>query len=110
MRSFDLPGNPSIRPCGTDDARPRPTTCALVSDHQLVTLGDLEAAARVLAPVAVRTPVLPSDVLTEQLGGPIYIKPEMLQRGGAFKFRGAYNFLSRMDPELRRRGVIAPSS
>jgi threonine dehydratase len=34
----------------------------------------------------------------------------MLQRGGAFKFRGAYNFLSRMDPDIRRRGVIAPSS
>src|SRR5207237_4121783 len=38
------------------------------------------------------------------------IKPEMLQRGGAFKFRGAYNFLARMDGEVRRRGVIAPSS
>ena len=77
---------------------------------QLVTIGDLEAAARTLAPVAVRTPVLPADVLTEQLGGPVFIKPEMLQRGGAFKFRGAYNFLSHMDPELRRKGVIAPSS
>jgi len=77
---------------------------------QLVTIGDLEAAARTLAPVAVRTPILPADVLTEQLGGPVFIKPEMLQRGGAFKFRGAYNFLSHMDPELRRKGVIAPSS
>jgi len=83
---------------------------ALVNDLQLVTIGDLEAAARTLAPVAVRTPVLPADVLTEQLGGPVFIKPEMLQRGGAFKFRGAYNFLSHMDPELRRKGVIAPSS
>jgi threonine dehydratase len=40
----------------------------------------------------------------------VWIKPEMLQRGGAFKFRGAYNFLSKMDPEVRKRGVIAPSS
>jgi threonine dehydratase len=77
---------------------------------QLVTLRDLEAAARVLAPVAVRTPLLPADVLTDLVGGPVWIKPEMLQRGGAFKFRGAYNFLSRMDPDIRRRGVIAPSS
>jgi threonine dehydratase len=77
---------------------------------QLVTIGDIESAARTLAPVAVRTPVLPADVLTEQLGGPVFIKPEMLQRGGAFKFRGAYNFLSHMDPDLRRKGVIAPSS
>lgn len=79
-------------------------------DTQLVTLRDLEAAARVLAPVAVRTPLLPADVVTDLVGGPVWIKPEMLQRGGAFKFRGAYNFLSRMDPEIRRRGVIAPSS
>ncbi|MGE5100938.1 MAG: threonine ammonia-lyase [Deltaproteobacteria bacterium] len=79
-------------------------------DTQLVTLRDLEAAARVLAPVAVRTPLLPADVVTDLVGGPVWIKPEMLQRGGAFKFRGAYNFLSHMDPEIRRRGVIAPSS
>jgi threonine dehydratase len=77
---------------------------------ELVTLRDLEAAARVLAPVAVRTPLLPADVLSDLVGGPVWIKPEMLQRGGAFKFRGAYNFLSRMDPDIRRRGVIAPSS
>jgi threonine dehydratase len=81
-----------------------------LTDTQLVTLRDLEAAARVLAPVAVRTPLLPADALTELVGGPISIKPEMLQRGGAFKFRGAYNFLSRMDPDIRARGVIAPSS
>jgi threonine dehydratase len=81
-----------------------------LTETQLVTLRDLEAAARVLAPVAVRTPLLPADVLSDLVGGPVWIKPEMLQRGGAFKFRGAYNFLSRMDPDIRRRGVIAPSS
>lgn len=77
---------------------------------QLVTIGDLEAAARVLAPVAVRTPLLPADVLSEHVGVPVFIKPEMLQRGGAFKFRGAYNFLSQLDPAERARGVVAPSS
>src|SRR5215211_3921313 len=77
---------------------------------ELVTIDDLEAAALALAPVAVRTPLLPADALTELVGGPVWIKPEMLQRGGAFKFRGAYNFLSRMDPDVRTRGVIAPSS
>ena len=77
---------------------------------QFVSLGDLEAAARALAPVAVRTPLLPFDALSERVGAPVSIKPEMLQRGGAFKFRGAYNFLSRIDPAVRRRGVIAPSS
>jgi threonine dehydratase len=79
-------------------------------DTQLVTIGDLEAAARVLAPVAVRTPLLPADPISELVGVPVFIKPEMLQRGGAFKFRGAYNFLSNMDPETRKRGVVAPSS
>jgi threonine dehydratase len=81
-----------------------------LSDSQLVTIGDLEAAASGLAPVAVRTPLLPADAISEVVGAPVWIKPEMLQRGGAFKFRGAYNYLSRMDPEVRKRGVIAPSS
>jgi threonine dehydratase len=76
----------------------------------LVTLGDLEAAARRLAPVAVRTPLLPADILSDLVGAPVWIKPEMLQRGGAFKFRGAYNFLSQLEPEERERGVVAPSS
>jgi threo-3-hydroxy-L-aspartate ammonia-lyase len=77
---------------------------------QLIDLSDLEAAARALAPVAVRTPMLPADAVSERVDAPVWIKPEMLQRGGAFKFRGAYNFLSRMDPDVRARGVIAPSS
>jgi threonine dehydratase len=79
-------------------------------DLHLVTLGDLEAAARRLAPVAVRTPLLPADILSDRVGAPVWIKPEMLQRGGAFKFRGAYNFLSQLEPEERERGVVAPSS
>jgi threonine dehydratase len=77
---------------------------------QLVSIGDLEAAARVLAPVAVRTPLLPADAISERVGVPVFIKPEMLQRGGAFKFRGAFNFLSRLSPDERARGVVAPSS
>ena len=79
-------------------------------DLGLVTLGDLEAAARRLAPVAVRTPLLPADSVSDRVGAPVWIKPEMLQRGGAFKFRGAYNFLSQLEPEERDRGVVAPSS
>jgi threonine dehydratase len=77
---------------------------------QLVTLGDLQDAARTIRPVAVRTPLLPADIVSEQLGVPVWVKPEMLQRGGAFKFRGAYNFLSHLSPQARARGVVAPSS
>jgi threonine dehydratase len=78
----------------------------------LVSLDDLEQAARTLAPVAVRTPLLPADAVSEAVNGgpPVWVKPEMLQRGGAFKFRGAYTFLARLDPADRARGVIAPSS
>ncbi len=75
-----------------------------------ISLSDIEAAARVLAPIAVRTPLLRIESLTEQFGVPILVKPEMLQRGGAFKLRGAYNFLAHMDPAVRARGVVAPSS
>jgi threonine dehydratase len=76
----------------------------------LVSLTDLHDAATLLRDVAVRTPLLPSDALTERVGAPVWVKPEMLQRGGAFKFRGAYVYLARLDAEQRARGVIAPSS
>ena len=85
-------------------------TTMSASEVTLVTLDDIEAAARTLAPVAVRTPLLRADFLSERAGVPVFLKPEMLQRGGAFKFRGAYTYLARLTPEARRRGVIAPSS
>src|SRR5215212_6527619 len=72
----------------------------------LVTLADLRAAAAILAGIAVRTPLLPAP----ELGDAVWLKPEMLQRGGAFKLLGAYTFLSKLSPEERARGVIAPSS
>ena len=80
------------------------------SEVELVTLEDIESAASGLTNVAIRTPLLPVDALTDRLGAPVHVKPEMLQRGGAFKFRGAYTYLSRLSPKTRARGVIAPSS
>lgn len=76
----------------------------------LVTLHDIEAAARGLSGIAVRTPLLPVDALSERFPAGVWVKPEMLQRTGAFKFRGAYTFLSGMSAADRARGVIAPSS
>jgi threonine dehydratase len=76
----------------------------------LITLTDLRDAARTIAGVVVRTPLLPADELTDRVGAPVWLKPETLQRGGAFKLRGAYNFLAKMSAEERSRGVIAPSS
>jgi threonine dehydratase len=84
---------------------------APMDTNALVSLDEIRAAARVLRGVAVRTPLLPCDDLSARLGGEaIFVKPEMLQRGGAFKFRGAYTFLAGLSPEARARGVIAPSS
>ncbi len=81
-----------------------------VATETLVTLEEFRAAAAVLRGVAVRTPLLPSDALGARLGVPSFVKPEMLQRGGAFKFRGAYTFLSKLDPAQRARGVVTASS
>jgi len=80
------------------------------SPDPLVSLADIQLAAQVLSNVATRTPLLYDDVLSERLGQPIWYKPEGLQRGGAFKFRGAYNFLHSLSADVRARGVIAPSS
>jgi threonine dehydratase len=75
----------------------------------LVGLAEIRAAAATIHGVAVRTPLLPAADMVP--GAPdIWVKPEMLQRGGAFKFRGAYTYLSRLSPEQLSRGVIAPSS
>jgi threonine dehydratase len=83
---------------------------ATAADSMLITLQDLKRAAEVLKPVAVRTPLLFDDVLSEKLGVEIRYKPECLQRAGAFKFRGAYNFLHSLPADVRARGVVAPSS
>lgn len=76
----------------------------------LVSLEDLRRAATVLRGVAVRTPLLPFDALSERIGTEAYIKPEMLQRGGAFKLRGAYHYVAALAPDVRARGIVAPSS
>jgi threonine dehydratase len=75
-----------------------------------VTAADVDAAAGRLAGHAAATPVLHSPALDERVGGRVLIKPETLQRVGAFKFRGAYNHLVQLSPEQRRRGVVAFSS
>jgi threonine dehydratase len=75
-----------------------------------VCLADIEAAAQRLSGVAVETPLVESPALNARLGARVLIKPETLQRVGAFKFRGAYNRLVQLDAEQRRRGVVAFSS
>jgi threonine dehydratase len=70
----------------------------------------LLAARAALEGVAHRTPVATSATLDQRTGARVFLKCENLQRGGAFKFRGAWNAISRLPEEQRRRGVIAFSS
>lgn len=71
---------------------------------------DVLDAARQLAGQAVRTPLLRNDVLDERLCARVFVKAECLQRTGSFKFRGAYNRISRLNAGEKARGVIAYSS
>jgi threonine dehydratase len=76
----------------------------------LPTFDDVRAAAQRLQGHAHRTPVLRSATLDQRLGAQVFFKCENFQRMGAFKFRGAFNALSRLTPEQRRAGVVAYSS
>lgn len=77
---------------------------------RIPSITDVEDAARRLEGHAVVTPLLESRLLNDRAGGRILVKAEPLQRTGSFKFRGAYNRLSRLGPDERRRGVVAYSS
>jgi threonine dehydratase len=83
---------------------------AELSSNPPVGVADIDAAAKVVAPVAVRTPLLSFPVLDERVGGKVFLKPEMLQRTGSFKFRGAFNKLASIPQEQRSGGVVAFSS
>ena len=80
----------------------------VAAPSRLVTLDDIQGAAAALAGVAVRTPLLPVDALSDRLGVSVFVKPENLQRVGAFKLRGAYNLVRQVG--TGSRGVITYSS
>lgn len=73
----------------------------------LPTYADVEDAAARVAGVANRTPVQSSRTLNELIGAEVFLKCENFQRTGAFKFRGAFNALSKFSPVQRRAGVVA---
>jgi threonine dehydratase len=80
------------------------------SNAALPTAADVDAAARRLAGIALRTPLVTSPVLDGITGARVFLKAETLQRTGSFKFRGAYNKLSSIPAAARARGVVAFSS
>jgi threonine dehydratase len=75
-----------------------------------VNAADIDLAATVIAPCAVRTPLLSHPALDARVGTRVLLKPEMLQRTGSFKFRGAFNKLSSIPQARRAGGVVAFSS
>jgi threonine dehydratase len=75
-----------------------------------VTIHDIEAAASRLGGLALPTPLLSNPELDRITGGRIWLKCENLQRTGSFKFRGAYNAVAALAPDVRRHGVVACSS
>jgi len=75
-----------------------------------VVLADIEAAAQRIEGHAHRTPVLTSSTIDRKTGGSVFFKCENFQRAGAFKFRGAFNALSKLSVDERRRGVLTFSS
>src|SRR6204780_1295121 len=78
--------------------------------HLPVSSADIDAAAKAIAQYAVRTPLLSPPVLCERVGAKVFLKPEILQRTGSFKFRGAFNKLSSIPQDARKGGVVAFSS
>jgi len=81
-----------------------------MSEDLAIGLADVRAAAERLAGVAHVTPVHTSRTLDELAGRSLFLKCESFQRAGAFKFRGAYNAISRLSLAERERGVVAFSS
>jgi threonine dehydratase len=76
----------------------------------LPTFADVQAAARRLEGIAIRTPLLENARVNAKLGGRLFIKAECLQRTGSFKIRGAYNFLASMSEDDRKKGAVGWSS
>ena len=76
----------------------------------LPTYDDVERAAAIIASESVTTPLIESHLLNERLNARVFLKAECLQRTGSFKFRGAFNALSRLSDSVRETGLLATSS
>ncbi|MFG1797111.1 threonine ammonia-lyase [Nocardia sp. NPDC049149] len=77
---------------------------------ELVGMEQIEAAAKLLAPVIRKTPIVASRVLSERAGSEVWLKCENLQRTGSFKPRGAYNRIANLPSDDRANGVVAASA
>ena len=73
-------------------------------------LYDFMEARERLGTVIEKTKLIHSNIFSDESGNDVYIKPENLQRTGAFKIRGAYNKIAKLTEEEKKRGVIAASA
>lgn len=78
--------------------------------NKLPTLDDFYTTYENVRGIAIKTPMLPSHWLSELTGTDVWFKCENLQRTGAYKLRGAYNMISGLSAEEKKRGVVAASA
>ena len=81
-----------------------------MAQSKLPTLEEFYDAAERISGTVVRTPILESQWLSEITGAPVFFKCENLQRTGAYKVRGAFNLMSQLTDEQKKRGVVAASA
>ena len=81
-----------------------------MTTNSVPTLADFEQALINVRQVAVETPILRSDFLSKVVGQDVFLKAENLQRTGAYKLRGAFNRISKLSKDERKRGVVAASA
>lgn len=79
-------------------------------DTKSLALGDFETAQRLVEQVALNTPLLASNFLSEVTGQEVVLKLENLQRTGAYKLRGAYHMMSKLSDSEKKAGVVAASA
>jgi threonine dehydratase len=75
-----------------------------------VKLADIQDARKVLQDIINPTPIIPDEKLSDEIGSRAYLKAEGLQRAGSFKIRGAYNTISRLSDDEKKRGVVTGSA
>jgi threo-3-hydroxy-L-aspartate ammonia-lyase len=92
------------------DTMPEQAETTMAARSGAPTFADVARAAERIVGIAHRTPVLTSRTADARTGAKLFFKAENLQRGGAFKFRGAYNAISALPEAVRARGVLSFSS
>ena len=76
----------------------------------MITLNDVKEAKKRLSNTVLNTPLVKAPILSKELNAQIYLKEDNLQLTGSFKIRGAFNRLSKMDENIRNKGVVAASA